>query len=110
MSNESDENRLNQLLDNFEGKFILSTWHSNKYRENEYLKSIWQKFNVVTKEHFYHLGGSENNRNFMLEALVLNYLSPTIEKKKVKIQKSFESLLYAPTSNKTQEQIIYPNG
>ena len=108
--NEADEDKLNQLLDDFEGKFILSTWHSNKYRENEYLKSIWKKFNIVTKEHFYHLGGSENNRSSMLEALVLNYVAPNIEKKKVKVQKSFETLLYVPTSNKTQEQIIYPNG
>jgi len=71
------------LLDNFDGKFILSTWHSNKYRDNEYLKTIWKKFNIVPKEHFYHLGGSESNRNSMLEALILNYPIPKIEEKKV---------------------------
>jgi len=81
--NEEDENSLNMLLDNFDGKFILSTWHSNKYRDNEYLKTIWKKFNIVTKEHFYHLGGSESNRNSMLEALILNYPIPKIEEKKV---------------------------
>jgi len=78
-----DENSLNRLLDDFEGRFILSTWHSNKYRENEYLKSIWKKFELVTKEHFYHLGGSESNRNSMLEALILNHKIPKIEDKKV---------------------------
>jgi len=77
--NEEDENSLNALLDSFEGKFILSTWHSNKYRENEYLKTIWKKFKIVTKEHFYHLGGSEDNRNSMLEALILNHKIPKIK-------------------------------
>ena len=84
--NEDDENSLNALLDGFEGKFILSTWHSNKYRDNEYLKTIWKKFNILTKEHFYHLGGSENNRNSMLEALILNHKAPKIEDRKVFMQ------------------------
>lgn len=92
--NEDDENNLNKLLNNFEGKFILSTWHSNKYRENEYLKTIWKKFNLLTKEHFYHLGGSENNRNSMLEALILNHQPSKVENKNVRVQKSFEDLLY----------------
>jgi len=102
--NEEDENNLNKLLNQFEGKFILSTWHSNKYRENEYLKTIWKKFNLLTKEHFYHLGGSENNRNSMLEALILNHQPPKIQNKIVKTQKSFENLLYLPTSNKPLER------
>lgn len=103
--NENDENNLNKLLNQFEGKFILSTWHSNKYRENEYLKTIWKKFNLLTKEHFYHLGGSENNRNSMLEALILNHQPPKIQNKIVKVQKSFENLLYVPTFNKPLEKI-----
>ncbi len=86
--NEDDENSLNALLDSFEGKFILSTWHSNKYRDNEYLKTIWKKFNLLMREHFYHLGGSENNRNSMLEALILNHKPPIIEDKKVFVQQS----------------------
>ena len=102
--NEDDENNLNKLLNQFEGKFILSTWHSNKYRENEYLKTIWKKFNLLTKEHFYHLGGSENNRNSMLEALILNYQPPKIQNKIVRVQKSFENLLYVPTSNNPLEK------
>jgi len=81
--NEVDENSLNKLLNNFEGKFILSTWHSNKYRENKYLKTIWKNFNIITKEHFYHLGGSESNRNSMLEALILNHSIPKIKERKV---------------------------
>lgn len=99
--NEEDENNLNELLNNFKGKFILSTWHSNKYRDNEYLKTIWKKFNLLTKEHFYYLGGSQSNRNSMLEALILNHKPPKIKVKNlIKEQSSFEKLLYTPTSNK----------
>jgi DNA adenine methylase len=86
--NENDENKLYELLNSFGGKFILSTWHSNKYRDNEYLKTIWQKFDLLTKEHFYHIGGSENNRNAMLEALVLNYKPFKIKEQKNKVQYS----------------------
>jgi len=83
--NKKNENKLNQLLEQFKGKFILSTWHSNKYRKNEYLNTIWKKFNLVTKEHFYHLGGSENNRNSMLEALILNHKIPVKQNKLVHV-------------------------
>jgi len=33
-------------------------------------------FCILTKERFYHFGASENNRNAILEAIVLNYESP----------------------------------
>ena len=52
---------------------MLSTWHSNKYRRNIYLDTLWSEFHFVTKEHFYHVGAKEDNRNSMLEALVMNY-------------------------------------
>ncbi len=68
-----DENRLLQSLSKTPANFILSTWHSNKYRQNDFLHTHWSKFNVVTKEHFYHVGAKEDNRNSMLEALVMNY-------------------------------------
>lgn len=76
--NEDDEYMLHELLSSTKSKFILSTWHSNKYRENEYIKTLWNSFSLITKEHFYHLGGSENNRNSMLEALIVNYAPPKI--------------------------------
>ncbi len=104
--NENDELELNKLLTNFNGKFILSTWHSNKYRNNEYLNTIWKKFNLLTREHFYHLGGSQSNRNSMLEALVLNYEPSKIEKDKIiKKQSSFEELLYMHTLNRSEKLI-----
>jgi DNA adenine methylase len=54
-------------------KFIVSTWHSNQYRKNTYLENLWKNYNIVTTSHFYHLGGKEENRNAVIEALVLNY-------------------------------------
>ncbi len=71
--NEGNEKKLFDLLSKTKSKFILSTWHHNDFRENEYIESLWNKFNVLTREHFYHVGGSENNRNPMIEAIVTNY-------------------------------------
>lgn len=68
-----EENQLFTTLSLTKSKFILSTWHSNKYRENEYLKTLWSNYYIVTKSHFYHVGASEDNRNEMLEALVCNF-------------------------------------
>ncbi|ACY49752.1 DNA adenine methylase [Rhodothermus marinus] len=70
---EQDEYDLYKLLSQFKGKFILSIWYKNKYRENEFIKKFWNKFNIITRNHFYHVGGKEINRNPMIEALVLNF-------------------------------------
>jgi DNA adenine methylase len=70
---EQDELDLNALLDASESHFMVSTWHGNKYRTNEYLNTVWQNYNKVTMSHFYHLGAKEANRSEMLEALILNY-------------------------------------
>jgi DNA adenine methylase len=70
---EQDEAELSRLLISSKAKFILSTWHSNKYRSNELLNTYWAKYNIITREHFYHVGAREKNRNPMLEAIVLNY-------------------------------------
>jgi DNA adenine methylase len=59
-------------LSNFKGKFILSTWHHNAYRQNDYITNLWSKYNVVTLQHFYYVGGKEENRNAVVEALVTN--------------------------------------
>ena len=77
--NESDETALFDLLSDFPGKFILSTWHHNDYRENEYINRLWSRFNVLTKNHFYHVGGKEENRNPVVEALVTNFHVGTLE-------------------------------
>ncbi len=70
---EKDEHDLYQLLSNFEGKFILSTWYENRYRKNEFINKLWKDFYIITKDHFYHVGGKEINRNPVVEALVLNF-------------------------------------
>lgn len=70
---DKDEDELfNQLLAT-PARFILSTWHSNQYRYNTVLDKHAAQFTIFTKEHFYHVGASEDNRSAMLEAIVLNY-------------------------------------
>jgi len=70
---DEHEVELHRLLSETKANFILSTWHSNQHRENEYITSHWSDFFIITKEHFYHVGASEKNRKPMLEALVTNY-------------------------------------
>lgn len=70
---EKDEHDLFELLSNFKGKFILSTWYKNKFRENKYISKLWNKFNIITIPHFYHVGGREINRNPIAETLILNF-------------------------------------
>ncbi len=70
---EQDEELLFHLLCETKAKFILSTWHHNDWRENEMIKKFWQKFNIVTKDHFYHSGGNIENRKTIVEALVCNF-------------------------------------
>lgn len=76
---EQDEELLFTLLSKTEAKFILSTWHHNDYRENEMIKKYWSKFNVITKDHFYHGGGKIENRKTIVEALVCNFELKNIE-------------------------------
>jgi DNA adenine methylase len=70
---EEDEDNLFQLLNETKAKFILSTWHHNDWRDNEMIKKYWNKFNILTKDHFYHNGGSIENRKAVVEALVCNF-------------------------------------
>jgi DNA adenine methylase len=77
------EEELFEVLSDFKGKFILSTWHHNAYRQNEYIKRFWRKFNIVTQNHFYHVGGSEKNRNSIVEALITNFDAVAPVKSKV---------------------------
>jgi DNA adenine methylase len=85
-----DEERLYHCLLKTKAKFILSTWHSNLYRKNTYLDSLWSQFHVITKEHFYHVGAKEGNRNSMLEALVMNFL-PKVDSLETKKKNTTET-------------------
>ena len=70
---EHDEKLLFTLLSETKAKFILSTWHHNDWRANDMIEKFWSKFNIVTKDHFYHSGGSIENRKTVVEALVCNF-------------------------------------
>lgn len=70
---EKDEEMLFTLLSETKAKFILSTWHHNDWRENEMINKFWNKFNVLTKDHFYHNGGKIENRRTIVEALICNF-------------------------------------
>lgn len=70
---DENEHALFDKLSVFNGKFILSTWHHNDYRHNSYVADLWSKYNILTREHFYHVGAKETNRKPMIEALVTNF-------------------------------------
>ncbi|MDR0971621.1 MAG: Dam family site-specific DNA-(adenine-N6)-methyltransferase [Bacteroidales bacterium] len=70
---EKDEELLFEMLSKTKAKFILSTWHHNNWRENEMINKYWNRFNILTKDHFYHNGGNIENRKPIVEALVCNF-------------------------------------
>ena len=70
---EEQEMKLKNCLLTSNARFMLSTWDHNDYRVNPYLQSLWKDLYKTTKEHFYFLGGKEENRSSMIEALLTNY-------------------------------------
>ena len=70
---ETQEKVLHDALVSYGGRFMLSTWDHNTYRRNEYVYSLWSDCFKTTKEHFYHVGAKETNRNAVFEALLTNY-------------------------------------
>ena len=70
---EKNEQDLFEALSATKAFFILSTWHHNKFRANEMITRYWDKFNILTKEHFYHNGGHIENRHSIIEALAFNF-------------------------------------
>ncbi|MFH1009173.1 MAG: Dam family site-specific DNA-(adenine-N6)-methyltransferase [Candidatus Latescibacterota bacterium] len=83
---EMKEKELYNSLKNVPSSFILSTWHHNDYRKNDYIESLWGEFELLTREHFYHVGGKETNRNPMIEALISNFKAIPIEYKTERIE------------------------
>ncbi len=71
---EQNELALEKHLRQANAMFMLSSWHSNSYRTNNYLQTLWADYKLVTTQHFYHLGAKEENRNAVTEALILNYI------------------------------------
>ena len=70
---EDEETKLNKMLISNNNYFMLSTWDHNKYRKNEYVDTLWGFCKKINKEHFYYVGANENNRNSIVEALLINY-------------------------------------
>ena len=79
------EQLLHSELDKIPGKFILSTWHHNDFRSNEYIDTLWSDYNILTREHFYHVGGQEKNRNPMIEAIITNYSVSEYQKEESRV-------------------------
>lgn len=75
---DEDEAQLATTLKALPCRFLLSTWHSNKYRNNPLITLQWTEadMHIITIEHFYHVGPTEDLRNAMTEALVANYPVP----------------------------------
>ena len=103
---EQDEQELYVLLSATPAKFILSTWHSNQYRTNAAVEKYADRFTILTREHFYHVGASEKNRNPMLEAIILNYnpmpqIELTLEKQLILFEKPSKDdyVVYTPNSH-----------
>ena len=72
---DTDEEDLARLLKGLPCGFILSTSHSNEFRTNATIGRNREcpGIHVLTREHFYHVGSSEDLRHPMAEALITNY-------------------------------------
>jgi DNA adenine methylase len=92
--NDIHERNLHNLLSITPSKFVLSTWHHNDFRKNEYIELLWSDFYILTRDHFYYVGGSENNRNPVIEAIITNY----------------DTSFYEYQEAKKQEQLILLDG
>jgi len=72
---EADETELKNRLKQLPCPFVLSTWHSNEFRTNTMIERHWSDpcFHLLTREHFYHVGSTEDLRHPMIEALITNF-------------------------------------
>lgn len=72
---EADETELASLLKALPCEFILSTWHSNEFRTNTLIERNWSdsRFHLLTREHFYHVGSTEDLRHPMIEAFITSF-------------------------------------
>lgn len=72
---DDDEAALAISLGSLRCDFLLSTWHSNEFRKNIAIDLVWSRpnFHMLKREHFYHVGSSEELRHPMIEALISNF-------------------------------------
>lgn len=91
---DKDEDTLSQQLAALKCDFILSTWHSNEFRTNGAIQRTWSgsDFQIRTREHFYHVGASEDLRHPMIEAFISNF---ALSESEALIQTAKQSSLFA---------------
>ena len=91
---DSDEAALAAALGSLPCDFLLSTWHSNEFRSNAAIDQVWSRadFHMLKREHFYHVGPSEDLRHPMIEALISNF--PMTEEA-VTVQRREQTVLFA---------------
>ncbi|MDR3707233.1 MAG: Dam family site-specific DNA-(adenine-N6)-methyltransferase [Capsulimonadaceae bacterium] len=71
---DGDELDLTERLKNLPCQFILSTWIKNVYRENPLIEAHWRSsdYEILSINHFYHVGSSEDLRHSMEEGIITN--------------------------------------
>jgi len=102
---DDDEHDLFELLSGTKAKFILSTWHHNDFRENDMVRKYWDKFNIATKDHFYHSGAKIENRNSVVEALVCNFEISINNHNYVRIEEESQFVLFNELSEYAKEAV-----
>jgi len=88
----ADEAELADLLKRLPCRFILSTWHSNEFRKNNLVEENWNEppFHLMLRQHFYHVGSTEDLRHPMIEALITNFpVGPQPQETEVTEQMAF---------------------
>jgi DNA adenine methylase len=95
---DADEEELAKLLKDLPCRFVLSTWHSNEFRKNLLLEKNWTgpEFHVLLREHFYHVGSTEDLRHPMVEALITNF---AVGKEKRELEGISEQLAFFEKAN-----------
>ena len=102
---DADEAALGELLGSLHCDFLLSTWHSNEFRKNTAIDLVWSRadFHILKREHFYHVGSSEDLRHPMIEALISNF--PMVEEVPV-VRPIAQSMLFTAESSRTVTQRV----
>lgn len=85
---DADEDTLASQLSSAPCDFLLSTWHSNEFRTNSAIERNWSepRFHLLTREHFYHVGSTEDLRHPMIEALITNFPAVAAQPEAVKAE------------------------
>lgn len=76
--NNDDAVRLSQVAAALPCEYALSMWLENQYRKNTHLDEHWNDTQLITFNHFYHIGSTESLRNSITEALLLKNPRPQV--------------------------------